>query len=411
MPVPLTLPFSRVQRQLGLTCLMLSFILPTGTAGPMQTDARQQNLQRLLSVLTAVDAPEVQKSLLQGIYRGLEGQKNIPVPPAWPRLATRLALSNDDDVRHLTQQLSQIFGDPAAIRQALQTVHDESADPARRRSALRALLEQSNQEASFALEVLLDDSHLKRDAIRGYALVENAAAPAVLLQRYPDLDADHRRAVLETLSSRKRYAIPLLAAVRSGEIRKSDVPPHVVRTLHSLLPEPTQQVFGPVKELAADRQQMMAKYRQLLTPKALADADPRRGRAVFKKTCANCHLLYGEGGKIGPDLTGSNRANLDYILLNSIDPSYDVPEGYRMHQIVTTEGRLINGVLAEEDDVRVVLKTVEQPRVVIAKTDIEDRRVSDKSMMPERQFDALKPQEVIDLIRYLRTTEQVDLPE
>lgn len=390
--------------------LLILTLVTVATISSAFADERQ-SLESLLRALQQTESAAVQKALLTGIERGLEGRRNVPTPELWPALAERLSLSDDEQIRRATQQLSRIFGDPAAIARALQTVRDETAPPPERRSALQALLQQSNHEASMALEVLLDDPVLRLDAIRGYALVENAAAPAVLLSRYSTLTAEHQRAVLETLASRQRYAGPLLAAIAAGEIPSADVPPHVARTLHSLLPEQTTEVLGPVRELAADRQQMMAKYRRLLTPKAIADADPRRGRAVFKKTCANCHLLYGEGGKIGPDLTGSNRANLDYVLLNSIDPSYDVPEGYRMHQIVTTEGRLINGVLAEEDDVRVVLKTVEQPRVVVAKADIEERRISDKSMMPERQFDALKPQEVIDLIRYLRTTKQVDLPE
>ncbi|MDP6558280.1 MAG: hypothetical protein QGG71_26690, partial [Pirellulaceae bacterium] len=87
----------------------------------------------------------------------------------------------------------------------------------------------------------------------------------------------------------------------------------------------------------------------------------------------------------------------------------DVPDGYKLVLISTVDGRVINGVVAEEDGTRVVLKTVEQPTVVIAKEDIETRRVSPKSMMPDGQLEQMKPQEVIDLIKYLRTTEQVEM--
>jgi putative heme-binding domain-containing protein len=122
-------------------------------------------------------------------------------------------------------------------------------------------------------------------------------------------------------------------------------------------------------------------------------------------------VLYGTGGKIGPDLTGSNRANLDYILLNSIDPSYDVPQGYKMVIIHTVDGRVLNGVIAEENAQRIILKTVQQPTVVILKSDIEARKISPKSMMPDGQLDKLKPQEVMNLIKYLQTTEQVELAQ
>ena len=192
-------------------------------------------------------------------------------------------------------------------------------------------------------------------------------------------------------------------------IAKQEIPSHVARSLNDILGKDFVAVYGEVRQLAADRKNRMGHYRKLLTPAAISKASPEQGRKVFQKTCANCHTLYGTGGKIGPDLTGSNRANLDYILLNSIDPSYDVPEGYRMLQIVTVQGQIINGILAEEDGSRVILKTVEEPRRIIPKADIEVRKVSDKSMMPDGQFDALKPQQVIDLIRYLRTTSQVEV--
>ena len=98
-------------------------------------------------------------------------------------------------------------------------------------------------------------------------------------------------------------------------------------------------------------------------------------------------------------------------MLNSVDPSYDVPDGYKMVTVVTKDGRFINGVVDEEDGTKLVLKTAEQPRVVIAKEDIEGRKISDKSIMPDGQLDQMKEQEVIDLIKYLRTTEQVEMPK
>ena len=77
--------------------------------------------------------------------------------------------------------------------------------------------------------------------------------------------------------------------------------------------------------------------------------------------------------------------------------------------IVTVDGRVLNGVGAEEDGQRVILKTVEQPKVVVLKADIAPRHVSEKSIMPDGQFEQMKPQELLDLVKYMQTVEQVEL--
>lgn len=368
-----------------------------------------KSLELLVVTLDNTNDSTIQAALMRGMLSGLEGRRNVQPPKGWLALSKKLSMTNDQSVRDLTSQLSQIFGDRKAIEESLVILQDQSADTNARRRALRSLLELRNEEASSLLEALLDEPNLRLDAIRGYAMIENPVAPSLLLQRYQEFGPDHKRAIVETLASRERYAQALVAAIRTKKISRKDVPVHVARSLRDTLGQRFVNVFGEVKSIGADRQKQLAKYLKLLTPATLAKADASRGRAVFKKTCASCHLLYGEGGKVGPDLTGSNRANLDYILLNSVDPSYDVPDGYKMVTVLTVDGRLINGVVDEEDAGKLVLKTAEQPRVVIAKTDIDKRKTSEKSIMPDGQLDQMKKQEVIDLIKYLRTTEQVEM--
>ncbi|MDG2223317.1 MAG: c-type cytochrome [Rubripirellula sp.] len=367
------------------------------------------SLSLLVSTLNNTKDPNIRAALMRGMLSGLAGRRDVTPPEGWAKLSRELAESELDETRELSMQLSQIFGDGDAIQRALKLVKDNTAEPRLRRIALRSLLTQQNAQISAILESLLDDPQIRLDAVRGYASIENNAAPKILLSRYPDWDPTLRRAVIETLATRKPYAEPLLKAIEIGDVERAAITAHVARSLNLLLGDSFAKVFGEVRDLSADRTELLAKYKSICTPEAIADADATRGRAVFEKTCASCHLLYGAGGKIGPDLTGSNRANLDYILLNSVDPSYDVPDGYKMVLIQTVDGRLLNGVIAEEDATRVVLKTVEQPQVVIPKDDIEARKISTKSMMPDGQLDQMKKQEVIDLIKYLRTTEQVEL--
>lgn len=376
---------------------------------PARAAGDAASLDLLVKTLNSTDNPQVRTILMRGMLSGLAGRRNVDAPQGWKELSNKLASSQNAEERALLQQLSQIFGDTEAMQQALATVLDTKAQSETRRKALRSLLAQQDKQVALKLESLLDDPAICLDAIRGYASIEIPSAPKTLLSRYANLDEPLQRAVIETLATRKGYASGLLTAIESGKIAREDIPAHVARSLDVLLGDRFIKVFGEVQDLSADRANLMAKYKAMCSPEAMEKANASRGRAVFAKTCASCHLMYGEGGKIGPDLTGSNRANLDYILLNSVDPSYDVPEGYKMVLIQTVDGRLINGVVAEEDARRVVLKTVEQPQVVIAKEDIEARKISSKSMMPDGQLEQMKPQEMLDLIKYLRTTAQVEI--
>lgn len=391
---------------LSIACV--TFVSLASVPTPAADDDRK-SMQLLVETLNHVEDTDVLKALMGGMLKGLEGRRDVQAPATWKTVAAKLEVHDDEQVRDLTNQLSQIFGDQAAVQRALRILTDKQAVPSTRLKVLQGLLSQQNKDASKLLESLLDDPKLQLPAIRGYSAVENSDAPSILLKRYPTMSFQLRRAVIETLATRKPYAEALLAAVQRKQIARDDVPIHVARSLNTLLGKRFVSVFGQPPVLGADREKQITKWKSRITPAKLSTADAAKGRKVFQKTCAACHLLNGEGGKIGPDLTGSNRANLDYLLLNSVDPSYDVPEAYQMVTIVTVDGRAVNGVVAEEDSVRVILKTVENPRIVIAKSDIEERVISKKSMMPDGQLEALKQQEVIELIKYLRTTEQVEL--
>lgn len=388
--------------------LGLLFVQDAGKNVLASTDV--DSFQLVVTAVGSTTDTSVQAALLKGMLLGLEGRRSVRAPEGWSTLSTTLACSTSASVRQHALALSQIFGDTVAVASALECVQDSTIAAAQRCSTLSLLLGQQNQEASQLLKVLIDEPALTLSAIRGYAIVRNDEAPAVLISRYSKLNAQHQRAVIETLASRKAYAEALLEALKMNQIQPSAVPVQVARTLKNLLGKKFTDVYGALPVVGAEREHLIKKYKKLCKPSAVAAADASRGRAVFQKTCAACHVLYGEGGKVGPELTGANRANLDYILLNSVYPSLDVPHAYRTVSVLTVDGRVVNGVLAEEDGTKIVLRTPEQPRVVIAKEDIDFRKISPQSMMPDGQLDAMKPQEVIDLVKYLRTTEQVELP-
>jgi putative heme-binding domain-containing protein len=195
-------------------------------------------------------------------------------------------------------------------------------------------------------------------------------------------------------------------------VPRTDLHAYNVRQLtsfdHAKLNARLKDVWGEIRESSADKKAEMEQYKQLLQPAVLKQADLSHGRFLFNKTCASCHTLFGEGGKVGPDITGSNRANLDYILSNVVDPSAVLAKDYRMSTIVLEDGRVVNGLVQKETDSALTVRTINDT-VVIAKADIDIRKVSELSMMPENQLKSMTSDQVRDLIAYLGAPGQVAL--
>jgi putative heme-binding domain-containing protein len=369
----------------------------------------KRSLELLARSLGATENANVQSALLEGMLSGLQGSRNVTPPKNWGATKIRLATSEDSKVRQLSLRLSQVFGDQSAMREALATVRNRSAQTDERRRALQSLVILRAPEVKGILESLLNDEALQVDAIRAYGPIADKRAPKLILDRYAQLNFQGKRAAVETLSSRKEYANELLRALKSKTIPRQDIPTYIARSLSQLLGQRFTAVFGDIQKLTQDKAKLIDKYRGLLDDRHLAQGDAHKGRQMFNLVCASCHQIYGKGGQIGPDLTGSNRGDIDYILLNMIDPSADVPDAYKQITINTKDGQVLVGTLAAEDGQRVVLNTVGQ-KLTVLKSDIKNRTVSKMSMMPEGLLPALSEAQVIDLVKYLQTKKQVALP-
>jgi putative heme-binding domain-containing protein len=347
-------------------------------------------------------------SLLDGMRDGLAGRTDVTPPAGWPAARARLERSNRR-VSAAAAEVARHFGDAETAQRNLATVRDWTAPMADRRRALVALATQRRAPLAAQLPALIDVPALRIEAIRAVAAFDSAALGKVLLSRYPSFDEAERAEAVQALASRPTYGRLLTTAIGAGTIPRRDVPPHIARQLRRVVGTQFTMVWGPVEPNALE-DHVLAKYRTLLTDRALADANAMRGRVVFRQTCGTCHQLYGEGGTVGPDLTGSNRGNLDYLLLNVLDPNADVPEAYRMAVVTTRDGRTLAGNVVAETERQVTLRTVGQEPVLISTADIQSREVTPSSLMPVGLLDGLTDAEVLDLVAYLRTTEPAERP-
>jgi putative membrane-bound dehydrogenase-like protein len=356
----------------------------------------------------------VGEMLLQGMLTGLEGRRSYPMPDNWTQAYDVLGRSNRPTIRDQSMRLALIFDDQNAIDSLRVQAADASATAMDRTQALDALVARKIVGLGPMLLRLLADSATQQSALRGLAEYNHPGTAEAILSAYDRLDEPARPQAIQTLASRENWATALLDAIESDQIPRSDVSAFAARQLQNLgIPEISdrlRRLWGEVRESDAERRRTIDRLKRQLSPDALAGADLKAGHILFQKQCANCHRFFGEGGTIGPDITGAQRTNMDYLLENLVDPSAAVSRDFQMEVVQTTAGRVITGLVAAETDRVLIIRTVTE-RIVIPTDEIEDRVTSPVSMMPEGLLKPLTNEEIRDLFGYLCHTEVPPSPE
>ena len=237
--------------------------------------------------------------------------------------------------------------------------------------------------------------------------------PKRLIDDYRHFRGPDRPGVIEVLVSRPVFAKELLNAVQANQIPVADLSAFDVRQIRSMNdPEINQQVsklWGEVRESPEEKLEQIAAMKSKLTPASLAHASPSRGRVLFNKTCGQCHRLFGFGESVGPDLTGANRSNLDYLLENIVDPSAVVSKDFNMTILLLEDGRILNGLVTSKNEKTLTIQT-QSERITIEQDEIEESKTTSKSPMPDGLLDTLSERQVCDLMSYLMQPTQVPLP-
>ena len=219
------------------------------------------------------------------------------------------------------------------------------------------------------------------------------------------------RAVAQTLLvSRSSWNRQFLEAVDAGKIDKKTIPLDVVRkmTLHrdariaSLIKKHWKQIRGAT---TAEMRTTVVRLQKVLAGRG---GDPYKGKVLFANSCGKCHLLFGAGGKIGPDLTAYKRDDTTRILINIVNPSSEIREGFETTLVVTEDGRVITGFLFDRDNRVVVLRGADGQNITIPRDNIEQMIRQKKSLMPEGLLKKLTDQQVRDLFAYLKSAQPLN---
>lgn len=358
---------------------------------------------KALDALLSVNSSD---AVLEGLSDAFKGIRKAPKPAKWDEVVKASASP-------LVRELSVLFGDGRALDEVKAIALDDQAEISAREAALKTLIESRPPDLHELCGKLLEVRGLGVVAARGLALSEDPAIGERLAKVYRKFSPQERTALLDTLVSRPGFGKALLDQMAAGAIAKTDLTAFHARQIRGFedeaLTKQLSEVWGELRDSAEDKMALIEKLKTGLTPEHLASADLAQGRVLYAAACGACHMMYGEGGKIGPDLTGSGRADLGYLLENIVDPGAVVSADYRMSLVTLKDGRSFGGVIAGRDERTLTLRTLAET-VTIDLGDVAKTETSPMSMMPEGLLLAFPPDQVRDLIAYLMHPSQVPLP-
>ena len=305
-------------------------------------------------------------------------------------------------------ELAIRFGQRDAIESAIRDATDTRADETRRTRLLRILANERIESLKGAALVIASSEQPEVVRLGALVVLSRYADPTLV----PNLIDIHQKSssaklkaqVREILFSRLESAREWVARVESGMIPASATSLEEVRRLSafgdSQLDTVVTKHWGKIAP--ATKEETLAVVRRLNNDLRAATGDIARGKTLFSRHCASCHQLFGEGTKLGPDLTTANRQDRDFLLVSLVDPSGTIRKEYVSVTVQTTSGQTITGLPVERTADAITLADAKNERRSIPLREIESLKESNVSLMPENLDRQFRPQELRDLFAYLQ---------
>jgi putative membrane-bound dehydrogenase-like protein len=366
-------------------------------------DRQREMLEKLSQLVLSGTQPHV-SDVLNGISQALEGRRQMTAPKSWASVVER-ASEFGDDAAKLIEEISPVFGDGLSIERLKKLAVNKKADASARQQAILSLGQYADAADLFPLlKDEIKDRMVSSAVVKTLAACNEAEVAPTILNQYKWLPIDARENAMDTLCSRKPWTKKLLGAIESGRVSASMLTAWHARQIQLFeddqLTERLAKVWGKVRDTDAKKLEQIEKLREMMSAERVAASDAEKGKALFSKHCASCHAMFGEGKSIGPDLTGADRKNLNYLLENIVDPSASVATTYRTSVLAMEDGRLMTGVVMDNDGQTLKLQT-QEALVTLEVDTVEDIKQTELSLMPDGLLDKLTDEEKVDLFGYL----------
>jgi putative membrane-bound dehydrogenase-like protein len=375
----------------------------------VEPGSKGEQLEVLSQALLAAN-DQLRATFLSGIKDGLVGQVRLKEPATWPKVYAELAKHPSNEVRSSARQMAVTFGNASALNELRATLLNPKAPVPERARVLGNLAQIQDLESLPAILELAKAGGLRGAAITALGKFNDPRISPLLIEIVLDQNKGIRALALNILAGRAESSRALLAAIDAGKFKKDVLSAPLASKIRGFndakMNAWLEKNWGTVNASSEAKAKAIANYKKFLGTDAILRADVKRGRELFRASCAACHQLFGTGGEIGPHLTGGY-TDLEYMLQNIMDPNAVIGLDYQLVYITLKDGSLQAGIISAENESTLTLKAPGAPApVVIAKDQIKTRVVSPNSLMPEGLLNGMQEPDVRSLFLYLRQTSE-----
>ncbi len=345
------------------------------------------------------------EQFVRGFELGTEGQSLAGFPANLLSALERLG--------KLPLPLQLRLRQPAAVAEATRLIQDAGGSPQQRLPLIRVAAELPDPQLGRAVLEAARSSKNAELRVAAWLALQGPLGEAVQLTRaeipegFAAWGDREKSALCLTFASRAEWARELIEARRAGTLTQADVPQDALlkMTFHKdpALQQAIQELWGSLAGAAtAEMVETVDRLTVVLEDKT---GDPYAGKKLYNQRCAKCHELFAEGEFVGPGLTSYQRNDRRHLLLQIVNPSLEIREGFELRVVVTADGRILTGFVTYEDDNALVIRGSEGEDVRVSKEDIDDMIPQKKSLMPEDLLKGLTDQQVADLFAYLQSAQ------
>ncbi|MEX2381829.1 MAG: PVC-type heme-binding CxxCH protein [Opitutales bacterium] len=362
--------------------------------------ATRRNLLTCAALFRAAPDEPSRSELMRGFEQAFEGRSLSNVPS---ELAAAIAETGGAS---LALQVRQ--GSEGAAEEGLALIADPEADMAERIALAQVFGEIQHEQAVPALLPLIRQGNedLAVAALGSLSRYRENTIANEVLEAYPQMSGRVTEVAVTMLAGRTDWALKLMRAIDEETIDVQPAPLDAIELLR--LADGTEvralveKHFGGAAARPADEYQQ--EINRVASVLAEGGGAPAQGRPLFEARCSACHVLHGQGGDIGPELTSWQRDDLDALLLATIHPGAELREGYQTTVVTTRDGARFNGFLADQTPDTLVIRSVSGQDTVINRAEVVEEQAMPRSIMPDGLLNGLTDDELRDLFAYLQST-------